>query len=144
MQAYEEKTRMASYFNIKTIYSSCHWKKPAESHRDTHEHTCFWRWLSWLLSVSSTIAPCTYTMYMSIYFSMHIVYMCRYNLKFYIDFTYTCWYTFVIYIYIYSNFKNVFCWKTYIAVSLVLKLISKLEFNSKGIAFAYLFTTRKQ
>ena len=36
-------------------YSCCHWKKPAESHRDTHEHTYLWRWLSWLLSVATTI-----------------------------------------------------------------------------------------
>ena len=37
-------------------YSCCHWKKPAESHRDKHEHTRLSMWPGWLLSVATTIA----------------------------------------------------------------------------------------
>ena len=37
------------------VYSCCHWKKPAESRRDTYEPTRMSMWLSWLLSVATTI-----------------------------------------------------------------------------------------
>ena len=44
----------AFYIYVTRCYSCCHWKKPAESHRDKHKHTCFWMWLNWLLSVATT------------------------------------------------------------------------------------------